>query len=482
MSLTTAFNGALSGLQAFGKLSEAISSNVANATTPGYGKRTVSLSANEIGGGVNIVGTERSTEPAILAARRSAEAQFASAEMTAAFQSQLMSVLGTPDDSGSLSARLAAFEGSLIEAAAAPDAPARLDRAVFQAQDVVSVLNAAAETISDARSAADRSIASQVDQLNSALSDIQELNVQITLSRSRGLETASLMDQRQLIIDSVNEIVPLREIARPNGQVALMSEGGATLLDGTPAQIAFSTSSTVTPYQTVQSGTLSQLTVNGIPVPMESASSLLRGGTLAAQFTIRDVLAPQAQVELDAVARNLVERFQDTNVDPTLSTGQPGLFTDAGNAFDPVNELGIANRISISPAVDPTQNGESWRMRAGIGALVPGATGNADVLNAMRDALTDTRTIASGSLSQVASFERLVSELTSWAGSQSSRADARLSFVSATFAETQSAELSQGIDTDEQLQNLLLVEKAYAANARVLQTVDEMMDTLLGLG
>ena len=247
MSLNAAFNGALSGLQAFGKLSETISSNVANAATPGYAQRSVSLSSNEIGGGVGVVGVMRNGDPAVVATRRSAEAQFASADLVATFQSQLLQGIGTPDNPASLSARYAAFEASLMEAASAPNAPARLDAVVFAAKDLASVINRSAAAISDARTTADKAIVKDVELLNQSLRDVASLNTQITLSRSRGVDTASLIDQRQLAIDAINTIVPVREVSRPNGQVALISEGGAVLLDGTPAEVTFSAATTVTP-------------------------------------------------------------------------------------------------------------------------------------------------------------------------------------------------------------------------------------------
>jgi len=40
---------------------------------------------------------------------------------------------------------------------------------------------------------------------------------------------------------------------------------------------------------------------------------------------------------------------------------------------------------------------------------------------------------------------------------------------------------SSGVDTDLELQNLLIIEQSYAANARVVQTVSEMIDRLLQL-
>ena len=40
-------------------------------------------------------------------------------------------------------------------------------------------------------------------------------------------------------------------------------------------------------------------------------------------------------------------------------------------------------------------------------------------------------------------------------------------------------ELAQAVDSDEELQNLMLIEQAYAANAKVMTVVDQLMDTLL---
>ena len=57
-----------------------------------------------------------------------------------------------------------------------------------------------------------------------------------------------------------------------------------------------------------------------------------------------------------------------------------------------------------------------------------------------------------------------------------------LSFSAASFHEMSQAELADGVDTDAELQHLMLVEQAYAANARMIQVVEEMMDTLLRLG
>jgi flagellar hook-associated protein 1 FlgK len=38
-----------------------------------------------------------------------------------------------------------------------------------------------------------------------------------------------------------------------------------------------------------------------------------------------------------------------------------------------------------------------------------------------------------------------------------------------------------GVDSDEEMRQLLMIEKAYAANARVLQVTDQMISELLSI-
>ena len=247
-------------------------------------------------------------------------------------------------------------------------------------------------------------------------------------------------------------------------------------------EVGFETANTVTPYMSIEDGSLSGLTINGYSTSTSSSSGRLHGGTLGAQFEIRDELAPSAQSQIDALARDLIERFENSSVDPTLAAGQPGLFTDAGAVFDNTLEPGLANRLALNALVDPSTGGETWRLRDGLGASNPGPTGDASLLNALSDALTQTRVPSSGDFgsSALSAFD-VATGIASQLGSDRLREDQLLSFASAQFYELSERELANGVDTDSELQNLLIIEQAYAANARVIETVDEMFDTLIRL-
>jgi hypothetical protein len=199
-------------------------------------------------------------------------------------------------------------------------------------------------------------------------------------------DASPLMDQRQQLIDKIAEIVPLRQIDRDTGQIALISTGGAVLLDGRPALFGFTPVGKVTPDMTLASGALSGLTMNGRPVTFGDGSGKLDGGAMAANFRLRDIEAPVQQVRLDALARDLIARFANPSVDTTLTSGAPGLFTDAGAAFNAATETGLAGRLAVNAAADPANGGALWRLRDGLGATADAVADMIDRFETLPDA------------------------------------------------------------------------------------------------
>ncbi len=485
MSITSALSTALTGLTATSRQATAVASNVANAATPGYARREVSLSALSLGGsgqGVSITGITRQVDRFLIDDRRVAQAAAGDRDVRAEFLKQLEKAFGDPTDAGSLSARISAFDTALMEAASRPESDARLSAAADAARLVAQTLNQASDTIQAERLRADGQIANTVDDLNAALRQVRDLNNQISSSAGAGRDVSALLDQRQQVIDSIAEIVPIRELERDNGQIALMTTGGAVLLDGKESVFEFTPVNTLVPEMTQASGGLSGLTLNGRPMATAGETSLVLGGTLAGLFAVRDELAVQGQARLDAVARDLVERFGAAGLDTTLAPGDAGLFTDNGGAFDPLDEVGLSSRIALSAAVDPQAGGQVWRMRDGLGAATPGATGDASLLIALSDALTAARPTSSTALPAGSrSLAGLASNILSFASSDRLTAETEQAFSAARYASLDEIEKAGGVDTDQELQSLLVIEKNYAANAKVIQAVDEMIKTLLGL-
>lgn len=483
MTISAAFNNALSGLTAASRASALVSDNISNALTPGYGRRTLEIASNQVtGGGVRVVDVLRHSDPALTANRRVADAEHAHASSVASFHKAMEQLVGGLDDPASIANKLSAFETSLIAAASNPASATRLDSAVAEAMDLAEAIAKASDGLREKRSEADRSIGHQVEQLNGLLTDIEALNSRIQDVRLTNGNTAALLDQRQLLIDDVNTIVPVNVMTREHGKVALISNGGAILVDGQAAGIGFKVTGETVPQMSIDNGLLSGLEINGMAVRTSGPTSAIQGGTLAAAFEVRDVLSVEIQQDLDAVARDLIERFEAAGVDPSVTATDPGLFTDDGARFSESNLIGLAGRLSVNSAVVADQGGQSWRLRDGLGAASPGPVGEARQLQSFQNALTDPRALptsrlGTGSLSAAGVSAALLSRV----GQNASISNEDLSFAAIGKTEMERLELEQGVDTDTELQSLMLVEQAYAANARVVQAVDEMMDALLRL-
>ncbi|AVO38840.1 flagellar hook-associated protein FlgK [Pukyongiella litopenaei] len=476
MALTSALNSALSGLNAASRASVLVSENLANAMTEGYGRRTLGLGSNgDVAPGVRVIGVTRNTDPSLVASRRGADADLGAAAALSRFHARVLDLVGNSDEPGSISSRLAEFESSLIEAASRPDSAVRLDAAAQAGVDLARAISDASRGIQDMRIEADRGIGDQVERLNAALQEVRTLNARISAAGAGTGEQAALADQRQVIVDEINEMIPVRIVERDRGQVALFTQGGATLLDGMAAELSFEVTNLIVPEMQV-GGALSGLELNGRPI----TPSAVGGGTLAARFAVRDDLAVEAQAELDSLARDLVERFEDPALDATRIAGSPGLFTDDGNALDPGAATGLAGRLSFNALADPERGGASWLLRDGLGAATPGDQGNARLLQSLGAALSADRTLTgspfgTGAMSALDASSALLSQVARRDGI----AARTLSFATASQTELLRAEQAQGVDTDAELQSLMMIERIYAANAKMIETVDDMLQTLL---
>ncbi|MGJ8582753.1 MAG: flagellar hook-associated protein FlgK [Marinosulfonomonas sp.] len=484
MSISGSLSNAMSGLNVASRAAEVVSANVANAMTDGYGRRELETSSLSLGGngaGVSVTGIQRAVDQPTIAQRRLAQASLGADNTRVGFYSRLETAIGMPDDPKSLTGQIATLEASLIEASSRPDSETRLNIAVTAAKDLAGKFNAISTELQALRMEADQSISNKVTVLNDNLAKISKMNHDIRQFISGGQDVSALMDQRQKLIDDVSGIVPLREIQRDHGQVALFTPGGAILVDGKAVTIGFSPVGVIVPEMSLGSGALSGLSINGQPVRVDG-NGPLAGGSLAADFAVRDEHAVNMQAKLDALARDMIERFQDPATDPTLSATDAGLFTDGGTFFSATNEVGVAGRLSINGLVDPAMGGAVWKLRDGLGASVPGNVGQATVLQSLSAALEKSNTPSSGSFgSGTYTSASFAAEFLTQNNQQLQHEESDQAFNLARYDTLKTSELSQGVDTDHEMQRLLLIEQTYSANARVITTIDQMIQTLLGM-
>ncbi len=192
----------------------------------------------------------------------------------------------------------------------------------------------------------------------------------------------------------------------------------------------------------------------------------------------QDMIAFQNQ--MDELARATGDLFQSTDATFVAGTNQ-GLFTDAGAEIVAAPPPGLASRLQVNALVDPTLGGDLWRVRSGVNAAAPGPPGDTTQIRAYLDGLRSNLTFTPGlglpnnsrlgdwatSMIAVQQNERVAAEKT--------KDNSTVALSSLNLARTG----ADGVNTDTELQSMIALEQSYNANAKVLQTVSGLLDSLL---
>ena len=478
MSIQGAMLIAASSLDMSQQQSDLIANNVANASTPGYVERELpqsELVAGGVGMGV-VAGIVQRLGDAVAAdaANQATGAQAYSQQMVNVLGSYVQNV-GQPADSSSLPSVLSAFQQALTTLSSTPDRTTAQAQTVAAAQNVTSTFQSLDTAIAGAREQADQGIASDVTSVNETLDQFAQNEAQLQQAAARGDSTAPFEDTRANLLANLSQNLPIKVFQSDNNAVIVTTDQGTTLWDGSEHKLAFDASPSIGASQTAG---LSPVTVDGAPIQMSQT------GSIAADLQLRDGTLAGFANQLDQMAGNLITAFQQS--DPSVAAGQTGVFTVAGAALDPTDPSaipGLAGKIQVNASLDPTQGGQYWRIRDGAQATAQGPSGNNSTVLGFVNALQqpqsyDTTTGLPGSMtlsnaaSQIAGVQQVA--LSTWTDNNTTRTQ-QMQAAQSTLSN------ATGVNVDDEMQRLLLVQHTYEASAQVLQAAAKMLDALNAL-
>lgn len=476
MSISSAINAARSGLETTSLRADIVATNVANASTEGYVRRAVSLNENVLGGrssGVLADGISRNRNEATTAQRRTTSTDVSHAQVLADQRIRMSQAFGDTAQGGGLVSRTAALEDAIKLAAVSPESEATLNGLLRSAKAMTTEFESLSDLSGKLRNELNNNIDGAIGIINQNLKSIESLNAKIAGIDRTSNGAAALMDQRDRVLDTLSEYLAIKIAPREGGQIDVLTREGVYLLNGEARQIEAQRDPDATSLR------ITNLQVDGIDItPGNQSYAALSTGHLAAVFAVRDNELPAFSDKMNSIGRDLADRFASQQVDPTLGSNQPGLFVFT-TATDQSNGIG---KLTLNAAVDPELGGRITRLRDGIGSSMEGPEGSAAVLQGMANAMSTSRTIDSDGLrGRFTSFE-LVSHTASLLGQARISQSTTLSASQAELTALIETEQSQtGVNIDDQMQELLLIEQAYAANARVIQAADEMLQRLIEL-
>lgn len=484
MSIGLALQTALSGLQANQTKSAILSRNIANATTPGYTRKEAVLTSVTIGGdgrGVQVSDVRRSADASLAREVRVQASATAAQTARAEILSVYTQAIGQPQEERSFSAALAALERAFYGLEDLPDSPTQQRAVVDAAVTLADRLNAADKAVSTAREQADAGIGDAVATINTSLKRLEELNRQVAVRAGTGQDITELEDERDRLLDGLSEQMGIQYFTRDAHSIVVMTTGGVTLLDETARQVEFTRTPVIGATASYPGGGLSGLTVDGVDVAPGSAyPNPVKGGRLEGLFAVRDQIMPETQRQLDEVASVLADRFQQA--DASVAATATGLFTENGTRHDRASGsiTGMAGRIQVNDLVRLEAGGDPALVRTGLYSA-GGDVGDTTQVRAFLNVFTtnvafnaSAGLLTSGTVKDFANAAiGQQHSVRATAENSAKSLDIQLETVRAT------REGREGVNIDEELQELIVLERSYAANAQIMQAASRMLDKLL---
>jgi flagellar hook-associated protein 1 FlgK len=364
MSLGSALATAMSGLRANQAALSIVSSNVANAQTPGYVSESVNqveVATGDTGASVSVIGINRQLNQFVQAQLRSETSGGAYADQMANVLTQLQSVYGTPGSAGSLETAFSNFTTAVQSLSTTSGSSSSQIGAASAAQALVQQLNATTQGIQALRTNAEQDINISVGQANSAMTQIAQINTQLQGMSSTDPAAATLMDQRDAAINQLSQLMDVRVSSTGNNQTTIYTSNGVELVGAQASTLSFNSQGTLGPNSQWNSnpalssaGTITCTLANGAKVDMIATNSI-SSGQIAADVTLRDKTLVQAQAQVDQLAASISTAASNTT---TAGTAAPAaLAPKAGFDLDLTNVLpGNTVNLTYTDSATNTQH------------------------------------------------------------------------------------------------------------------------------
>ena len=371
MGLSSALATAMAGLRSNQAALSIISSNVANANTPGY----VTQNANQIevasgtyGATVLTTGVNRQLDLFVQNQLRTEKSGGAYATQISNILGQLQSVYGTPGGDGTLETSLNNFTSALQSLSNNPGNSSAQAVALSAAQSLAAQLNTTTQGIQALRSNVEQDIGNSANQANTDLTAIAQINTQLQGLSPTDPQAATLMDQRDGAINDLSKLVDIRVVNDSSNQASIFTTSGIQLVGaGLASQFNFSSPGSLTATSLYSAkaaqngvGTLSVHLPNGADIDVV-ANTVVSSGQIAADLKLRDQTLPQAQTQVDQLAATLASSLSDQTTAGTAVTGPPaGFSVNTANVL-PGNTINLTytdatnvqHQISIVNVTDP---------------------------------------------------------------------------------------------------------------------------------
>lgn len=462
MSLDTALSGALSSLKTVQQQISLVSNNINNANTPGYTRKTASLSP--IGDGVELVGVkisdyQRASDKTLLKQLNAAIADSSMKGAQKQYLAQVQDILGSSSDTVRLTNSVESFASAWRQMQAEPENTALQSQVITSGNSFASEIRAIAGKVEQLDRAIQSDISTGVSDLNNALNDIVTANGKIAEARAAGTATGDYEDQRDVALQKISQFVDIRVLERSNGQIAVYTPQGYALLDGKASQFSYSGGN---------------VTVSGSSTIVNSN---LTGGRLEGLLNLRADTSPAAADPdpIKEVIRKLRNQLDSLISGFLTATTSPDSFAQAYNNATTNTGALASGFFTGSDRTDFAVNANLLNGSSTVKRLAAGA-----VATAMQ---VETRSITSyGQTFTNQSYSSFAQEIVAvWQGGSKRANDEADTSQSQTDYFKKLYTDKSGVNVDEELISMQTLQRSYQAAARLVSVVQQLNQVIIDM-
>ena len=375
MSLGQALATAMSGLRTTQASLALVSSNVANAESPGYVRKTLNQITGitgDFGSSVRINGVNRELDQYLQTQIRTEMSGASYADIRSTYLANLQTVYGNPDAAGTLEDTFNQLTTAMQGLSTSPDSQSARIGVINAAQALSQQLNVTTQGIQNLRANAETGISDAVATANNAMQQIAVINNQMQNNGRTDASIAALLDQRDAYVDQLSQLFDIRVVTNSIDQVTVFTNSGVQLVGTEAATLGFNPQGTMTP-NTVYSPDPTKNNVGAITIDFPHggsydlvATNAIRSGKLAAYLELRDKTLVQAQAQIDQFAASMSSALSDRTTAgvaaPASLLPQAGFDLDLsglqnGNIVHITykdNTTGLSHNLSIIRVDDPS--------------------------------------------------------------------------------------------------------------------------------
>lgn len=431
--------------------------NVSNVNTEGYVRRDPLLESKPLGsyGTVEIAGLRRATDQ--FTERRYFEVTgLASSAQERHLHLSGMETLFNESAGTGIGSSLDAMLSSFSELATNPDDPTARATTLERAAQFAERMGEAADRLTKIREELLGKGQGVVSDVNLKAKELAGLNRRIQMLEAAGNDAADLKDQRTQLLLGLASEVDVHTFTNTKGEMVIQASGTTLVEGGTARQLSLG----------LDAGGDMQLFASSVGGgPPTEITQFLSGGTLAGIRDARDVEAVAVLNSVDQLAYDVA-----TAVNAQHSAGY-GLDGVTGRDLFTVSATPAGAARSL--ALDAQMVGQPDRLAASDSATgLAGNSGNALALADLANqqlASGGTRTFAEG-------YADVVGDVGNRAATAGQEAAMRDAMSAQVFAMRES---HSGVSLDEEMVSLTRYQRAYEAAARVLSTVDQLLQELM---